>query len=116
MRNPKRARRLAASGHLKRTFGITIDQYNALLETQNGGCAICHNPDPGRSTRGNEMRQFFCVDHDHSTGRLRGLLCGNCNTGLGHFRDSPELLAAAIDYLKHVTVVPRKWPHDLFDN
>jgi Recombination endonuclease VII len=73
-------------------YNLTPDAFNILLEVQNGACAICAAPlGSGHSTN---------VDHDHATGRVRGLLCGHCNRGLGGFRDVPEHLLAAISYLK----------------
>ena len=66
------------------------EAYRVLLEKQGGVCAICQLP-PGP--------RRFAVDHDHVTGRTRGLLCLKCNTGLGQFNDSPALLASAMRYL-----------------
>ena len=76
--------------HLKRTFGLAPDQYDAKLQSQGGVCLICQQP-PAEG-------QFLDVDHDHTTGRPRGLLCRNCNEGLGQFREDPFLLAAAAGY------------------
>ena len=76
--------------NLKRAYGITVEEYDALLELQGGVCAICGNP-PDRSR--------LSVDHNHSTGQIRGLLCNSCNVGIGHFRDSQDLLAKASEYL-----------------
>ena len=78
--------------HLKRKFGIGLNEYNLLLESQDYGCVICGTKKPGG--RGN-----FHVDHCHKTGRVRGLLCHHCNVSLGGFRDDPTLLYNAIDYL-----------------
>lgn len=77
---------------LRREYGITLEQYNELLSAQGGRCAICRADAPGRG-------KTFVVDHCHASGRVRGLLCNGCNVGLGHFRDDPESLAAAILYL-----------------
>lgn len=68
-----------------------LDARISFLESQGGLCAIC-----GRSE---SLEQALALDHCHKTGRLRGLLCMQCNTGLGMFRDNPETLQAAIDYL-----------------
>jgi hypothetical protein len=65
-----------------------------LREAQDGKCAICGVHEAYAP------RKRLAVDHDHRTGAIRGLLCGNCNVGLGQFKDSPELLAAAIRYLE----------------
>ena len=66
--------------------------YERMLYLQNGKCAICGREDNGA--------RRFCVDHDHETGRIRGLLCGRCNTGLGFFEDNTEALRAALEYLE----------------
>ena len=79
------------AGHLRRTFGITQDDYEAMLERQNGGCAVCgREPKPGKSLH---------VDHDHVTGERRGLLCFSCNAALGHLADDPKRIQALLDYL-----------------
>lgn len=61
----------------KRLYGITLADYDAMLAAQQGACAICHRTDPGGKT------DLFHVDHDHVTGRVRGLLCNRCNRCLG---------------------------------
>jgi hypothetical protein len=76
--------------HLRRTFGITVAEREALFEAQGGLCAICRENPPTDT------------DHDHETGAVRGLLCNGCNVGIGHFRDDPNRLLAAVAYLaKH---------------
>ena len=74
-------------------YGITHDEYEKMLAAQNGVCAICQGEETKRWTH-------FSVDHNHETGEVRGLLCHTCNTGLGQFQDSPELLAEAANYLR----------------
>lgn len=76
---------------LKTKYGITPNEYNSLLENQNHVCAIC-------KTNGNGKR--LAVDHDHKTGRVRGLLCNRCNISLGAFNDDKELLLKSILYLE----------------
>ena len=77
---------------LKREYGMTIADYDALLVQQDGRCAICGvQPTLKR----------LAVDHDHATGRIRGLLCDNCNQALGKLKDDPELLRTAIRYLEN---------------
>lgn len=76
-----------------RTYGITREQYNKLLLGQDGKCAICRRPEPGG--RGD----YFHIDHDHATNRIRGLLCYRCNTILGLLHDDPALAAAVGRYL-----------------
>jgi hypothetical protein len=83
---------------LKTQYGITRDEFEALFEAQGGACAICRTeqlPVSGAfpSTQWN-------VDHHHESGTIRGILCSLCNWGLGQFRDSPDLLRAAIAYLE----------------
>lgn len=80
---------------LKRQFGLTVAQYDEMLESQGGACAICRTTEP--KTNGNRS---WCVDHDHETGRIRGLLCHDCNIGLGKFMDNPKFLEAALAYLR----------------
>lgn len=80
--------------HLRTRYGLTEADYEALLERQGGGCAICGSP----TVRDRTRNQLY-VDHDHQTGRVRGLLCSPCNSGLGAFRDSRDLLLVAVSYL-----------------
>lgn len=75
-----------------RRYGITVDEYDAMLRAQGFACAIC------QSSCGTGRR--LSVDHDHATGRVRGLACHRCNVGLGYFRDRPALLEAAAAYLR----------------
>lgn len=90
------AGRAAARANTRRAtlkkYGVTPDEFDSMLAEQDGRCAICRSDDPGAWPN-------WCVDHDHVTGEVRGLLCFHCNTALGHFRDDPVSLAAAIDYL-----------------
>jgi len=79
-----------------RVYGITQAQYDEMLEKQNGKCAICNNPDEVEDRK-------LAIDHCHTTGRIRGLLCGKCNRGLGFiFKDNPDLLLKAISYFSEV--------------
>lgn len=80
-------------GNLKR-YGLTLDEYERLLQQQGHRCAICRRSKSGG--RGKRMH----VDHDHSSKRIRGLLCHGCNTGLGAFCESPAILLAALNYLQ----------------
>ena len=90
--NPEGQSAIALRSRLKYKYGLSLDQYNQML-TEQGGCAICGTTEPG----GKYGR--FHVDHDHKTGEVRGLLCNGCNVGLGHFRDHPERLNKAAEYL-----------------
>lgn len=77
---------------LKRTYGITPCDFTRQLIQQDGKCPVCGTTDPGG-------KGSWHVDHDHSSGVLRGLLCHHCNVALGHLRDSQETLGKAITYL-----------------
>ena len=72
-------------------YGLTPEEYEEMMAAQEGLCAICR----GEQHNGRN----WCVDHDHVTGKVRGILCMACNTALGNFRDDPAILAAAIRYL-----------------
>ena len=72
-------------------------EYKKLLQSQRGLCAICRLPETQRHQHG-KLRDL-AVDHDHKTGKVRGLLCGNCNHGLGRFKDSVYALQRAVEYL-----------------
>ena len=82
---------------LQRKYGITAAEYDAILAAQSGCCAICGLPET--LTRSDRTMKL-AVDHDHATNAVRGLLCADCNNGLGRFRDDPELLRRAADYLE----------------
>jgi hypothetical protein len=99
-KNPERARAIARRTSLKAKYGITPDEFDALLAQQEGRCAICRSKDPGGHTRRKGERGEFHVDHDHATGERRGLLCRKCNAGIGQLGDSVERLEAALEYLK----------------
>lgn len=83
---------------LRKEYGMTLDQYDALLAAQRHRCAICGTTDPGFTRHG--TRANFHVDHDHVSGVVRGLLCFPCNKGLGMFKDNPEALMRAALYLR----------------
>lgn len=91
--DPEGQKARAREWHLMNLYGRTVDDWDMLLASQGGVCAICQQPpDP--------HRRRFAVDHDHETGEVRGLLCGNCNRGIGHFNDDPDLISVAIDYVE----------------
>lgn len=79
--------------HLKRTYGITLVEYNTMFKEQKGCCKIC-------GTHQSNLKHSLHVDHCHTTGEVRGLLCSNCNAGLGMFKDNVTFLKNAIEYLK----------------
>jgi hypothetical protein len=78
---------------------MTLEHFERLLAEQKGVCAIC----------GGSEKKFsrLSVDHDHSDNRIRGLLCSACNSGLGRFRDKPELLIKALEYLRNEELAPK---------
>jgi hypothetical protein len=90
--NPDTYKHSSRKTHIKK-LGLTIKQFDILMEKQDGKCWICGNEEtrPGRR---------LSIDHCHADGYIRGLLCGNCNTGLGLFKDRTDLLARAVDYLE----------------
>jgi len=89
-------------GELKRKFGIGLHEYNLILTEQKGKCACC-------GIHQNELTMNLAVDHDHDTGLIRGLLCGNCNTAIGKLGDNIEGLMKALNYLeKHELTRERK--------
>ncbi len=92
--------RIAASRSLKRKYGITLQDYEIIHEKQNGECAICNSPETTIEKSTGNIRRL-AVDHCHVTGKVRGLLCAACNTSLGKFKDSPDILSKAIAYLNH---------------
>ena len=96
LRHPDKRRYNELKQNLRR-LGMTVKQYNALLRKQNFQCGICKTFDPGKNQFGNIR---FAIDHDHKTGRIRGLLCQSCNHLLGKAHDSVELLQSAIEYLQ----------------
>jgi len=77
--------------HYKAKYGITICDYQNMVHDQDNKCAIC----------GKESEKRLQVDHDHTTGKVRGLLCGKCNRGLGNYDENIENLLSAIEYLKY---------------
>jgi hypothetical protein len=85
---------IALRCRLKTQYGMTLEDYNAMVERQGGGCAICGTTE----IRGYGKRQ--AIDHCHDSNRVRGILCGNCNRGLGAFNHDPDLLVSAASYLK----------------
>lgn len=92
--NNKRSIRLR---YLQSRYGLTIEQFDEMVEKQGGLCAICSSPPKGRWKR-------LHVDHDHVTGKVRGLLCHACNILLGHARDSGDILQKAAAYLREVSL------------
>lgn len=82
----------------RQVYGLAEGEFERMLADQGGVCAICGGEETSTDRRSGKVRRLF-VDHDHDTGRVRGLLCQRCNFGVGQFRDDPTLLQRAIDYL-----------------
>lgn len=80
---------------LQRKFGITLAQYNQMLADQKNTCAICKGPPSGKGA--------FHVDHDHISGKVRGLLCLSCNTAIGLLRERTDLAYSLVAYLERTT-------------
>jgi hypothetical protein len=80
---------------IKRHYGLDISQYNAMLAEQNNSCKICKKPHAPTLKRGR-----LYVDHCHTSKEVRGLLCSSCNSAIGYFNDSVDLMLKAIDYIK----------------
>lgn len=78
---------------LKKHYGLSLAQYNEMYLLQGGKCAICSQPEAS-------FKRKLHVDHNHSTGQVRGLLCTQCNPGIGYFQESIERLEMALTYLK----------------
>ena len=87
------------AANLKKTYGITHEDYDRMLAEQGGGCAIC-----GSATPRTKRSEYLHVDHCHATGAVRGLLCGPCNAGIGSLGDNIGRLEAAIRYLNETAL------------
>lgn len=91
---PEKAKETARKDNLKSSYGISLEKYNELFTTQDGKCAICKKHQ-------SELTKALAVDHCHTTKKVRGLLCTNCNIGVGNLQDNEEILRAALEYLKY---------------
>jgi hypothetical protein len=96
--NPERYKeRMRAS--VLRQYNLTVQEYDAMFDQQNGLCSICHEPETDVDRRTKEVKRL-AVDHDHYTGVVRGLLCRSCNLAVGQMDDDPARLRSAADYLE----------------
>ena len=100
IKNEHRRREL----YLQRTYGISENEYNAMLLSQNNSCVLC-----GREFSDVWGSDAPVVDHCHTTGKVRGILCNECNRGLGYFHDNIKALENAVDYLRSNNAIPEKW-------
>lgn len=80
------------NANLKRKYGITLEEYNEMFDKQGGLCMICERHQ-------SELGATMHVDHCHTSGKVRGLLCNNCNIGIGALQDSPRVLESALYYI-----------------
>jgi hypothetical protein len=87
-RRQHHCRQSARNSHLRRKYNMTHEQYVEMYDARDGECDIC-----------GEYHIKLCIDHSHATGRVRGLLCNECNKGLGMFRDNAHIIGSAIEYL-----------------
>ena len=83
------------ASRLKRSYGITIEQYNKMLIKQDFKCAIC-------GKHQSELKRALHVDHDHEIDEIRGLLCQQCNAGLGFLKDDPKIIEGALNYINKI--------------
>ncbi len=94
-------RKIRRSNSIKRSYGITLKDYQDMFTEQLGLCKICRLPELKRR---NGKLLPLSVDHDHNTGAVRGLLCCRCNHALGKMRDNPKILRRAAEYLEQATL------------
>lgn len=97
--NPGRRQRVNRRGALLRRYGLTVEDWDAMIVAQSGLCAICNDQLAGVAATSP------CVDHDHVTGRVRAILCRNCNSALGMVKDDPDRAMALAAYLLSFTDV-----------
>lgn len=97
----KGCRRCVLDRNIKKSYGFSggIDEYEELAKKQNHKCKICNEEHISISEDRSKKRKLS-IDHNHITGKFRGIICSSCNCGLGYFKDSIETLQSAIDYLK----------------
>lgn len=94
---PKSSEQIKA-GHLRCDYGITPEIYKRMLIEQNNVCAICGKEETVKNYK--DKVSSLAVDHDHKTGKIRGLLCQKCNSGLGKFEDNEDNMLKAVEYLR----------------
>ena len=93
--NPDKMKLAQRRSQIKRKYGITLEEYGVMFDKQQGECGICHSIQESKA---------LAVDHCHINGKVRGLLCENCNTGLGKFKDDPALLKKGLEWLERNTI------------
>lgn len=91
--------------NLKFYYGITLEQYNTLFDSQSGVCAVCGFPE---TVLYKGTLTSLAVDHNHQTGKIRGLLCQSCNVALGHLKENPVIIKSLLEYInRHDTWTPK---------
>jgi len=99
-KNPNPYKNGTRGNWLYKKYSLTIEEYDAMWNKQNGVCAICGQPETAMNTfSGKKVLLHLSVDHDHKTGKIRGLLCDRCNTSIGKFEENTDFLMNAIIYL-----------------
>ena len=101
--NKDRFREVARNKTIRHKYGIEPDEYDKMLKSQSGVCAICGTDNPNGSRSRSTYLLNLAIDHCHKTGRIRGLLCNNCNRGIGLLGDDVIVLRRAIEYLTKQT-------------
>lgn len=96
-KNPDRAKFLRREATLKNKYAITLEEWDTLYDTQKGMCLMCGIKYPKEDSGGNRILK---VEHNHKNGRIRGLACGKCNSGLGYFKENSQRLIGAWVYIK----------------
>ena len=91
--HPEHSRKINKSGQLRRAYGLTLQQVEEMKTRQNNLCAICHKP-------GSDYKYGLHIDHNHTTGKVREMLCSGCNTFVGRIEGNPERLQQVLNYLE----------------
>ncbi len=99
-RSTEKYRETAWASHIKRKYNITLEEYESYLISQNYSCKICNSKKANRNWKEKQQRIDLFIDHCHTTGKIRGLLCNKCNIGIAMFSDNLDTLANAMSYLK----------------
>lgn len=100
---------ITRNSYMKKTYGLTLEEYQTMYNRQDGLCAICGLSETRKTKYG--FIKLLHIDHDHKTGKIRALLCGNCNGGLGLFKDSIQYMENAINYIKQYQEIDN--PHKI---
>ncbi len=96
--NNKESRRRANRRTTTSRYGLTVEEYESMYSAQGGVCAICGSPETVKGNGGET--KMLAIDHDHGTGKVRGLLCNNCNRAIGLLGDDVEIMLNAIEYIR----------------